>query len=66
MISDELQHHGVNVVNGVSIETIKLRDKQLIVTGSDEFETEADLVLVAVGALPLLKIMLTLLDFGLK
>ena len=52
MISDELQHHGVNVVNGVSIETIKLRDKQLIVTGSDEFETEADLVLVAVGALP--------------
>ena len=52
MISDELQRHGVNVVNGISIETIKLRDKQLIVTGSDEFETEADLVLVAVGAKP--------------
>ena len=52
MVSEELQRHGVTVVNGVSIQTISLKDKQLVVTGSNEFETTADLVLVAVGATP--------------
>ena len=52
IVSEELQRHGVTVVNGVSIETISLKDKQLVVTGSHNFETTADLVLVAVGATP--------------
>ena len=52
MVSEELQRHGVTVVNEVSIQTISLKDKQLVVTGSDRFETTADLVLVAVGATP--------------
>ena len=52
MVGEELQRHGVTVVNEVSIQTISLKDKQLVVTGSDRFETTADLVLVAVGATP--------------
>jgi len=52
MVKVELERHGVAIVNGVSIAAIQKKGDQLLVTGSNEFEAIADMVLVAVGAKP--------------
>lgn len=51
-VADELRQHGVQVVNGISVQTIQQKQDQLWVKGSEGFEAIADLVLVAVGARP--------------
>jgi NADPH-dependent 2,4-dienoyl-CoA reductase/sulfur reductase-like enzyme len=52
LVSAELQRHGVQVVSGVGIERIERDGRQLYVTGSADFRTSADLVLVGVGVRP--------------
>lgn len=56
VVGNELQRHHVKVVNGVSIKKIFSEDQQLTISGSDEFKTTADLVLIAVGATPATKL----------
>ncbi|MEO0835011.1 MAG: FAD-dependent oxidoreductase [Cyanobacteria bacterium J06642_3] len=56
MVSEKLQSRGINVINEVSVKTIATKNKQLVVTGSNEFEATVDMVLVAVGATPATKL----------
>ncbi|MGF1461397.1 MAG: FAD-dependent oxidoreductase [Leptolyngbyaceae cyanobacterium] len=51
-VADELQRHGVTVHTGIAVERIELSEEQLQVTGTSDFAAIADLVLVAVGAMP--------------
>ncbi|WP_268807134.1 FAD-dependent oxidoreductase [Gloeocapsopsis dulcis] len=51
IIQDELQAHGVTVINNVAIETIEQQGTKLLVKGKG-FETKTDMVLVAVGVKP--------------
>ncbi|MDG2617437.1 FAD-dependent oxidoreductase [Thermoleptolyngbya sichuanensis XZ-Cy5] len=51
-VAQELQNHGVTVATGISVEGIAAYQGQLRVTGSPNFVETADLVLVAVGAVP--------------
>jgi len=51
IIKQELQSHGVAVVNNVAIETIEQQGTKLLVKG-EGFETKTDMVLVAVGVKP--------------
>lgn len=53
LIAEELQGHGVEIANGVEIETIESKDSQLVVSGTFGFSKTADMVLVAVGVKPL-------------
>ena len=52
LISAELQRHGIRVETDVRVERIEQEETQLHVTGSHQFQTVADLVLVAVGVVP--------------
>ena len=52
-VREELQRHGVSVVNDVAIEQITRSEQSLQVRGSGGFHTMADIVLVAVGVKPL-------------
>jgi NADPH-dependent 2,4-dienoyl-CoA reductase/sulfur reductase-like enzyme len=52
MVRAELQRHNVKVATGISIESIQQKGTQLLVSGSNQFEAIADMVLVAVGAKP--------------
>jgi len=52
MVEAELQKHGVEVWNGVQINSIRKNDQSLDVTGTKGFSSNADLVLVAVGVRP--------------
>lgn len=51
-VNEELQRHGVQVVNGVAIEHIEQDERGLQVKGSGNFSLATDLVLVAVGVEP--------------
>ncbi|MEM1256230.1 MAG: FAD-dependent oxidoreductase [Cyanobacteria bacterium P01_H01_bin.21] len=51
-VEDELKQHGLNVFTGIGVEQIEQVGDQLRVVGSPNFSTKADLVLVAVGAIP--------------
>jgi NADPH-dependent 2,4-dienoyl-CoA reductase/sulfur reductase-like enzyme len=51
-VSEELQRHGIHVETNVRVERIDREDTQLHVTGSNQFHTTADLVLVGVGVQP--------------
>lgn len=51
-VADELHRHGVTTETGISVERIELLGTQLRVVGTPEFSAMADLVLVAVGAVP--------------
>ncbi|MEH1872125.1 FAD-dependent oxidoreductase [Nostoc sp.] len=53
LISEELQRHGVEVVNSVQIDSIAQKETQLLVSGSDGFYKTTDMVIVAVGVKPL-------------
>lgn len=52
MIEDELQRHGVKVAAGVAAEEIFWNGRRLVVSGTQGFRTEADMVLVSAGVLP--------------
>lgn len=52
LIQEELERHGVNVVNAAGIREIATDSGRLIVRGSAGFCAEADLVLMATGAEP--------------
>lgn len=52
-VSEELQRHGVRVINGVAVEQITRDELHLYVMGTGDFHTTTDLVLVAVGVEPL-------------
>lgn len=56
IVSAELRRHNVEVVNGVAIEQIKQVRGQVEVLGSQGFQQEADMVLVAVGVQPSINI----------
>jgi NADPH-dependent 2,4-dienoyl-CoA reductase/sulfur reductase-like enzyme len=51
IIKEELQSHGVTVVNNTAIESIEQQGTKLLVKGKG-FETKTDMVLVAVGVKP--------------
>ena len=51
-VADELKRHGVTVETGIAVERIEPIGTQLRVTGTPGFSAVADLVLVAVGAVP--------------
>jgi NADPH-dependent 2,4-dienoyl-CoA reductase/sulfur reductase-like enzyme len=51
-VADELRRHGATVTTGISVERIERLGEQLQVTGTPAFSATADLVLVAVGAVP--------------
>jgi len=51
-VADELKPHGVTIQTGISVEHIEPFENQLRVTGTPGFSAVADLVLVAVGAVP--------------
>lgn len=51
-VTDELKRHGVTIQTGISVERIEPIGTQLRVTGTPGFSAVADLVLVAVGAVP--------------
>ena len=52
LVSAELQRHGVRVETDVRVERIDQKETQVHVTGSNHFQTDADLVLVGVGVEP--------------
>lgn len=52
LVGEELGERGVTVATGVAVEAVERRDDDLIVTGSEGFYTETDLVLVATGVRP--------------
>jgi len=52
IIQTELERRQVEVVSNVAVESIQEQSGTLLVKGSDQFETTADLVLVAVGSRP--------------
>ena len=52
LISAELQRHGIRVETDVRVEHIEQEEAHLRVMGSHQFQTVADLVLVAVGVEP--------------
>lgn len=56
LVGAELQRHGIQVVTGVSVEALESKDSQLIVSGSANFHTLTDIVLVSVGVSPLTKL----------
>ncbi|MGE5604564.1 MAG: FAD-dependent oxidoreductase [Bacteroidota bacterium] len=51
-IQDTLIQNGVSVYNKIAVGSIAIKDKRLLVKGSNSFETMADMVLVAVGSMP--------------
>lgn len=52
VVQQKLEEKGIGIKTGFRVERIARRDGQLQVTGSDVFSGSADLVLVAVGAVP--------------
>lgn len=52
MIQDELERHGVTVVNATGVREISSAGGRLVLQGSSGFCAEADLVLMATGAEP--------------
>ena len=52
LVSEGLIDRGANVVTGVAVESIDRRADQLVVSGSQAFQQEAELVLVATGVRP--------------
>jgi NADPH-dependent 2,4-dienoyl-CoA reductase/sulfur reductase-like enzyme len=52
LVSDELERNGIRVETNVRVERIDREDTRLRVTGSNQFHTAADLVLVGVGVQP--------------
>ncbi len=52
LVSEELQRHGIRIETNVRVESIDRKDTRLHVTGSNQFHTTADLVLVGVGVQP--------------
>jgi len=52
IIQTELERHQVQVVTNVAVESIREQSDTLLIKGSDQFETTADMVLVAVGSRP--------------
>ncbi len=52
LVEEELGDHGVDVVTDVAVQSIDRRGGPLVVAGSQDFEAEADLVLVATGVRP--------------
>lgn len=53
LVSAELQRHGIQVVTGVSVKALESKGSQLAVSGSANFRTLTDMVLVSVGVNPL-------------
>ncbi len=53
LINEELQRHGVEVINSIEVKTIEQKGTQLAVSGSNGFHKNTDMVLVAVGVRPL-------------
>ncbi|MHC1729185.1 MAG: FAD-dependent oxidoreductase [Syntrophobacteraceae bacterium] len=51
-IEEELASHSVKIATGITVTGLEQAGGQLVVSGSSGFSTPADLVLVAVGALP--------------
>jgi NADPH-dependent 2,4-dienoyl-CoA reductase/sulfur reductase-like enzyme len=51
-VRDTLVGHGVTVHTGIGIESVERKDGELIVQGTGGFSVPADMVLVAVGAVP--------------
>ncbi len=51
-IRDTLTKHGVTVHTGIGVESIDSDGDELVVKGTDGFSLPADMVLVAVGAVP--------------
>ncbi len=51
-VSEELERHGIRVETNVRVERIDRENTRLHVTGSNQFHTTADLVLVGVGVEP--------------
>jgi NADPH-dependent 2,4-dienoyl-CoA reductase/sulfur reductase-like enzyme len=51
-IRETLIRNGITVDNNISVESITKMNNRLIVKGTDNYETAADLVLVAVGSVP--------------
>lgn len=52
VVQQKLEEKGIGIKTGFRVERIARRDGQLQVTGSDVFSGSADLLLVAVGAVP--------------
>ncbi len=52
MVGDELEHHGVTVAVNVEVHRIEASGDHLRVTGSNDFEQECEMVLIAVGVKP--------------
>ncbi len=52
LIRDTLTGNGVTVHTGIGVEAIDAKGDELVVQGSDGFSLPADLVLVAIGAIP--------------
>jgi NADPH-dependent 2,4-dienoyl-CoA reductase/sulfur reductase-like enzyme len=52
LLGEELDRHGVQVVNDVTIKAIHRQHDQLVVDGEPDFSCAADLVLVVVGVRP--------------
>jgi NADPH-dependent 2,4-dienoyl-CoA reductase/sulfur reductase-like enzyme len=52
VVEDELRRHGVDLVGGVSVESIQVAGPRLEVCGSGGLRQSADLILVAVGTRP--------------
>ena len=52
VVAKELERHDVSVVAGVAVESIQRRGNELVVAGSQGFQAEAELVLVATGVRP--------------
>jgi NADPH-dependent 2,4-dienoyl-CoA reductase/sulfur reductase-like enzyme len=52
VVEDELSRHGVEVVKGVTPQSIARAGDGLVVAGSRDFERSTDLVLLAVGVRP--------------
>jgi len=52
MVQAELERHGGRVVTGVGVEAIAQTADRLTVSGSPNFQVDADLVLVSVGVKP--------------
>jgi NADPH-dependent 2,4-dienoyl-CoA reductase/sulfur reductase-like enzyme len=52
LLGQELRHHGLRVVNDVTVKAINQHDDRLVVAGEPDFLATADLVLVVVGVRP--------------
>ena len=53
LIAAKLQSHQVEVASSVEVNAIQQQDEQLIVSGTNNFHKNADMVIVAVGVQPL-------------